>query len=359
MEKLKEELLGLNQKELEDFVLASGQPKYRARQIYKWIYTKETSSFYEMTDLPKEVRNQFDDRAVISIPRVLKQRASVDGTRKFLMELEDKKKIETVLIPHSNDKKCQYTLCISTQVGCPIGCAFCATGQSGFLRNLAFHEIVGQVLGSKRELQKRIKNADENLIGNIVYMGMGEPLLNFDATIKSVNLINDPKGLNIGQRHITISTSGEVKGIKRLKESGLQITLAISLHAADNQLRDKLIPINRKYPLEVLMEAVSEYIERTNRRVTFEYIMLDEVNIRKQDAENLIQLIKPLMANINLIPYNKVKGLAFERPGPEKIRRFFNWLAEGGLNVTMREEKGSDIEAACGQLAMKKNSRNQ
>ena len=359
MEKEKTELLGLSLEEMEDFVVQNGQPKYRARQIFKWIYNKETASFYEMTDLPKEVRSEFDKIAEISIPRVLKQRVSKDGTRKFSMELEDKKKIETVVIPHRPDKNSKYTLCISTQVGCPIGCAFCATGQSGFQRNLEFYEIVGQVLGSKKELQKRLKSDDESLISNIVYMGMGEPLLNFSETLKSIKIINDSKGINIGQRHITISTSGEVKGINRLAETGLQITLAISLHAANNQLRDKLIPINRKYPLKVLMKAVEDYINKTNRRVTFEYIMLDKVNISEQDARNLIKLIKPLMANINLIPYNKVTGLDFSKPAPEKVMQFYNCLLQGGLNVTLREEKGADIEAACGQLVMKRNSRSQ
>lgn len=355
MEKTKTELLGMNLDQLENFVVENGQPKYRARQIFKWMYYKETSSFYEMTDLPKDIRIKFDEIAKISILRVLKQRVSKDGTRKFAMELEDKKRIETVLIPHSSDKQSQYTMCISTQVGCPIGCAFCATGQSGFQRNLEFFEIVAQVLGSKRELQKRLQTTDDNLIANIVYMGMGEPLLNFDATLKSIYLINDPKGINIGQRHITISTCGEVKGIKRLAEADLQVTLAISLHAADDQLRDSLIPLNRKYPLAALMQAVGEYIAKTNRRVTFEYIMLDEVNISQQDARNLIKLVKPLMANINLIPYNKVIGLDFNRPTREKVMQFYNWLLQGGLNVTLREEKGADIEAACGQLVMKRN----
>lgn len=355
MEKTKTELLGMNLVELENFVAENGQPKYRARQIFKWMYYKKTSSFYEMTDLPKDIRIKFDEIAKISILRVLKQRVSKDGTRKFAMELEDKKRIETVLIPHSSDKQSQYTMCISTQVGCPIGCAFCATGQSGFQRNLEFFEIVAQVLGSKKELQKRLQTEDDNLIANIVYMGMGEPLLNFDATLKSIYLINDPKGINIGQRHITISTCGEVKGIQQLAEADLQVTLAISLHAADDQLRDSLIPLNRKYPLAALMQAVGEYIAKTNRRVTFEYIMLDEVNISQQDARNLIKLVKPLMANINLIPYNKVIGLDFNRPAREKVMQFYNWLLQGGLNVTLREEKGADIEAACGQLVMRRN----
>jgi len=358
METGKVELLGKDVSELEDFAVAAGQPKYRGRQLYKWIYKKETSSFYEMTDLPKEQRVFFDEIASISIPRVLKQRVSRDGTRKFAMELADKKKIETVVIPHNGEGQNRYTLCISTQVGCPIGCLFCATGQSGFQRNLAFYEIVGQVLGSKKELQKRLKKEDDDLIANIVYMGMGEPFLNYDATLKSIHIINDPKGINIGQRHITISTCGEVEGIKKLTRENLQVILAISLHAANDQLRDRLIPLNRKYPLGMLLSAVEDYIAVTNRRVTFEYVLLEGVNNSCEDARDLIRLIKPLLANINLIPYNSVSGLDFSQPETDKVWQFYNWLVQGGLNVTLREEKGADIEAACGQLVMKKSGKN-
>lgn len=350
----KTELLGLKINELEEFVTSIGEPRFRAKQIYKWIYNKKEHSFYEMSDLPKELRYKLDEIAQISIPRVLKQKVSKDGTRKFLMELKDKKKIETVVIPHSNDKNTKYSLCISTQVGCPIGCSFCATGQGGFQRNLTFYEIVGQVLGSAREMIKKIKNGDENPITNIVYMGMGEPMLNYDEMIKSIHLINEPKGINIGQRHITVSTAGDVKGIEKLASEDLQVTLAISLHASNNTLRNELIPLNRKYPLEKLFEAVKYYIDKTNRRVTFEYIMLDEVNISKTDADNLVRLVKPLLANINLIPYNEVDGLIYKRPSNKKIETFYNWLKNEGINVTIREERGADIKAACGQLALKK-----
>jgi len=210
--------------------------------------------------------------------------------------------------------------------------------------------MVGQVLGSRRELARKFKT-NEELITNIVYMGMGEPMLNYDAMISSIHTLNDHKGINIGQRHITISTAGEVNGIKKLAEEDLQVTLAISLHAANDSLRDRLIPLNRKYPLKLLFESVRYYTERTNRRVTFEYIMLDEVNIGSEDARALITSIKPLLANVNLIPYNEVSGLEYKRPSSNKIRRFYNLLADGGLNVSLREEHGGDIEAACGQLS--------
>lgn len=350
----KKELLGLSPAEMEEFAIEVGEPVFRGRQLYKWIYQKETSSFYDMTDLPRPLRAELDRKAVISIPRVLKQRVSSDGTRKFLIEMNDKKKVETVVIPMSNDKKPKYSLCISTQVGCPVGCSFCATGASGFQRDLEAFEIVGQVLGSRRELAKRLKTGNEGLISNVVYMGMGEPMFNYDESIKSIHILNEHKGINIGQRHITISTSGDVKGIEKLTNENMQITLAISLHACDNDLRNQLIPLNRKYPLEKLMEAVENYIKITNRRVTFEYIMLDEVNIAKKDADNMVKLVRPLLANVNLIPYNEVDGLKYKKPVLTKIMNFYNYLQDKGINVTIREEKGADIEAACGQLAAKK-----
>jgi 23S rRNA (adenine2503-C2)-methyltransferase len=350
----KTELLGMGQTELEDFVVSISEPKFRARQLYKWIYQKQTASFYDMSDIPRDLRFKLDDIAQISIPRFLKQRVSRDGTRKFLLEMNDKKRIETVIIPQTHEKNTQYTVCISSQVGCLVGCAFCATGAGGFQRNLLAYEIAGQVLSSRRELAKRLKRNEIDLITNVVYMGMGEPLLNYDEMIKSVYMLNEHNGINIGQRHITISTAGEVTGIKRLLQEDLQVTLAISLHACDNELRNELVPINKKYPLEVLLDAAREYSEKSNRRVTFEYVLLDEVNIRKKDAEAMIKLLKPILANVNLIPYNEVSGLDFKRPSNYRINQFYQWLTAGGLNVTLREERGTDIEAACGQLAAKR-----
>lgn len=350
----KTELLGMDLVEMEAYMLDIGEAGYRAKQIYKWIYQKQIASFYEMSDLPKELRVRLDEKAKISIPRVLKQRVSQDGTRKFLLEMNDKKKVETVIIPHSQDKNTHYTACISTQVGCPVGCGFCATGAAGFQRNLHAYEIVGQVLGSQRELSKRLKRDNEQLITNVVYMGMGEPLLNYDEMIKSIYIINDHKGINIGQRHITVSTSGHVPGIRKLMLEDLQLTLAISLHACDNKLRNELVPMNRKYPLEILLSTVNDYTQSTNRRVTFEYIMLDDINISQPDAKALIKALRPLLANVNLIPYNEVSGLEYRRPSNAGIEQFYRWLLAGRLNVTLREERGGDIEAACGQLAARR-----
>lgn len=347
---IKDELLGMSMEGLETYMIELGEPAYRGRQLFKWIYSKETNSFYEMSDIPRELQKKMDASAKISIPRVLKQRVSIDGTRKYLFELADKKRIETVLIPHSRAKDSQYTLCISTQVGCPVGCSFCATGQSGWQRNMEYYEIIGQVLGSSRDLKKKLKNPRDNVISNIVFMGMGEPFLNYDATIKSIHILNHSKGINIGQRHITVSTAGEVKGIHRFSGEMMQVTLAISLHACNDQLRNQLVPLNHKYPLKILIEAVEKYIVRTNRRVTFEYIMLDGVNMSRRDADDMIKIVKPLLANINLIPYNEIINLPYKKPTPQSVHRFYNWLRDEGLNVVIREEKGADILAACGQL---------
>lgn len=349
----KTQLLGMKPQEMEEYLTSLGQPSFRGRQIYKWIYQKEISSFYDMSDLPRDLRQKLDETSIISIPRVLKQRVSNDGTRKFLMELDDRKRIETVVIPQNDERGQRYSLCLSTQVGCQVGCGFCATGSSGFQRSLEAFEMVGQFLGSHRELKRRLKKREETLITNVVYMGMGEPFFNYDQVLASIHILNEPRGINLGQRHITISTSGEAKGIERLADEDLQVTLAISLHACNDTLRNQLVPMNRKYPLERLMKAVEGYIARTNRRVTFEYIMLDEVNIGRNDAEQMIKLVKPILANVNLIPYNEVESLPYKRPSSNKVWQFYHWLTEGGLNVTIREERGGDIEAACGQLCIK------
>ena len=346
------ELLGMDLEELEQFVLDKREQKFRSRQLHKWIYNKSVGSFFEMIDLTRTLRYKFDQAARISIPRVLKQRVSQDGTRKYLVEFLDRKRVETVLIPQGKGRDARFTLCISSQVGCPLGCAFCATGTSGFQRNLKAYEMVGELLASRRELQKKLRNNDEGLISNLVFMGMGEPFLNYEEILQAIHIFNDPRGLNIGQRHITISTAGEVRGINRLAREELQVTLAISLHAGNDELRNSLMPINRRYPLAELIKAVEDYTDRTNRRVTFEYLLLEGVNDSRKDARELIELLKPLLANVNLIPYNEVEGLPFKKPGAAKVAQFQSWLLEGGLHAVIREEHGADIEAACGQLRL-------
>lgn len=348
------ELLGMKSKQIEDLMQSLGESSYRGRQVYKWIYQKEVHSFYEMSDLPKDLRAKLDEHMLVSIPRVLKQRVSEDGTRKYLLELNDKKRIEAVVIPQNYEKGSKYTLCMSTQVGCPVRCAFCATGQSGFQRDLESYEMVGQVLAARRELAKKVRAVEGPLITHVVYMGMGEPLLNYDATVESIYMLNDQGGINIGQRNITVSTSGEAEGIKKLAREGLQLTLAVSLHAPNDELRNRLVPINRKYNLKTLIPALEEFVSMTNRRLTIEYILLDQVNNSEKEVRELISLIKPLHCHVNLIPYNEVPELPFKRPSEASVQIFYRSLIDAGISATIREERGSDIEAACGQLAARK-----
>jgi len=354
----KKELLGLSLQETEEAITSLGLPRFRARQVYHWLYKHQVHSFYQMSNLPKELRFFLDQKASISVPRVVKSRVSKDGTRKFLMELSDKKRIETVAIPQNRAEGAKYTICVSSQVGCPVGCPFCATGQSGFERDLTAGEIIGQMVVVQRELKQKEKASPGNrLIANVVFMGMGEPLLNLDAVLKAISVINDEQGIGIGQRHITISTAGFTPGIKALAETGLQVTLAVSLHATTNEVRDRIIPMNRRYRLDGLLEAISYYIEKTGRRVTFEYLLLDGVNSSLQDANRLARMVKPLLANVNLIPYNPTEGSDHQRPDQETITKFATCLAREGINVTVREEMGADIKAACGQLKAANNRR--
>ncbi|HWP96215.1 MAG TPA: 23S rRNA (adenine(2503)-C(2))-methyltransferase RlmN [Syntrophomonadaceae bacterium] len=346
----KVELLGKGVSEIEEFMSEMGEPRYRGRQVHKWINQKTASSFAEMTDLSQTLRKRLEEVASLSLPVILKQRTSLDGTRKYLLQLFDGQEIECVAIPQGGHHSSRHTLCISTQVGCPLGCRFCATGKLGFRRNLKAYEIAGQVLAVRRELEREAGETGQDRIGNVVYMGMGEPLLNYNEVIKSVYILNDPQGLNIGQRHITLSTAGDVTGIERLAREMMQVTLAVSLHACDDELRSRLMPINRKYPLAMLMGAVKGYVARTGRRVTFEYILLAGINDRRQDAENMAGLIGSLLANINLIPYNGVEDLPYCQPEAARVELFCRWLQKNGLNATVRQERGADIEAACGQL---------
>ena len=347
----KTELLGLSLEEMERTIVSLGLPRFRARQIYHWLYKHHVHSFYHMNNLPKELRYFLDKKVSITVPRVLKARVSSDGTRKFLLEAADKKRIETVAIPQFRVDGKKYTICVSSQVGCPVGCKFCATGQSGFERDLTAGEITGQVVAVEREIEQREKLVPgERYLTNVVFMGMGEPLLNLDAVLEAIRIINDEQGIGIGQRHITISTAGVIPGIRVLAESGLQVTLAVSLHATTNEVRNRIIPMNRKYPLESLIESISHYIDSTGRRVTFEYLLLDGVNSSLQDAYRLSTMVKPLLVNVNLIPYNQTERLYYRRPDQDTINSFLSCLTREGVNVTLREEMGGDIEAACGQL---------
>jgi 23S rRNA (adenine2503-C2)-methyltransferase len=334
--------------QLEDKVREFGQPLYRAHQIADWLYQKRVQSFDEMTDLPQGFRNRLAqqfDFSKIDIVRVLGSR---DTTRKFLFRLSDGSLIESVLIPASpalyGSRSDRRTICISTQVGCAYGCKFCASGLEGFSRNLKPNEIVDQIIAVERESGEKIDN--------IVFMGMGEPLANFDNLMCAIRIINAPWGLGIGARHITVSTSGLAPQIRELSDESLQIRLAISLHGATDEVRNQIMPINRRYNLETLLSACDYYTSRKKQRLTFEYILIAGVNDSDEQARLLARHAKRLSAKVNLIPYNTVHGLPWSRPSPDRQEAFLSILRERGIAATLRREKGHDIDAACGQLRL-------
>ena len=315
-----------------------GHPAYRARQVWHWLYIRRAPNWAMMQNLPASFRRQLEARYELAPLNTVAISGLVPGTRKILAELRDGEHIEEVLIP-SADRR---TLCVSCQVGCRYACAFCASGKSGFCRSLEAGEIVGQVmLGSSVYGQRPT---------NIVYMGMGEPFDNYDAVLKSIRIINEKDGLNIGARHITISTSGVVPGIDRLSGEGLQVELSVSLHAPLDELRDRLMPVNRVYPIAKLMEACSRYAAATKRIITFEYTLINGVNDSPELANALVRLIRNMPARVNLIPLSPVDGFTGETPSEERVSRFAGVLNKAGINATVRVSKGSRISAACGQL---------
>jgi len=345
------ELKGLNQKQLENFCLEMQIEKFRAKQIAHWIYQKNVNSFTQMSNLSRQQKEILTEKANLSNLEELKIHTSSDGTSKFLWQLEDKNSVETVLLPYEEKtaSKDRITVCISSQVGCAMGCVFCATGLQGFVRNLTAGEIVDQVL----QVNKRIK---PKRVSNIVIMGMGEPLLNYDNILQALDIFHSQ--LEISLRRITLSTCGIVPKIKRLAEEKLPLVLAISLHAPNNDLRTKLMPINKKYPLEVLLPVCAQYIEKTGRRITFEYSLLQEINDSPEQAHQLVALLKNLFCHVNLIPVNPVAGSIYCRPDKYRVKNFKTILEEAGLAVSIREEKGVDIWAACGQLRQKEAKNN-
>jgi 23S rRNA (adenine2503-C2)-methyltransferase len=324
------------------------QPSYRAGQITDWLYKKRVNSFAEMTDLPQILRGKL--AADFSFERidVVRVLGSTDTTRKFLFRLSDGNLIEAVLIPASpalyGSPSDRRTICVSTQVGCAYGCKFCASGLDGWKRNLRANEIVNQIMAVERESGDRIDN--------IVFMGMGEPLANYENVMRAIQIINAPWGISIGARHITISTSGLVPQIRKLAEQPLQIRLAVSLHGASDEVRSRIMPVNRKYNLSALLEACRYFSSRKKQRITFEYILIAGVNDSDEQARKLAKQAHALGAKINLIPYNNVEGLNWNRPSPDRQKRFFALLRTAGVRATLRREKGDDIAAACGQLRL-------
>ncbi|WP_028840848.1 23S rRNA (adenine(2503)-C(2))-methyltransferase RlmN [Thermodesulfobacterium hveragerdense] len=328
--------------ELEFLILSLDEPKYRAEQIFHWITCREAVDFDQMTNLPKVIRKKLADTFTLELPEVVEKISDMEGTTKFGLKLQDGEIIETVVIPERD----HYTLCVSTQVGCAMGCRFCLTAKGGFKRNLEVYEIISQVVIARLYL-KEINSLLP--LRNIVFMGMGEPLANYENLIKALRILAHPLGFNFSKKRLTISTVGLVKEIKKLAVD-FPTALAISLHAPNDELRKTLIPLAKKYPLRDLLEAIKTFPRIKNGRTTIEYILIKEINDSPQHAKELVNLFKGLPIKINLIPYNPHPELPFERPEEEKIESFQRFLLDHGILTTVRKSKGLDISAACGQL---------
>lgn len=324
---------------MEEFLIGLGEPKFRAKQLFEWIHGKQAGDFVEMTNLPKALREKLQETA--KLPRtetVRKLVSGVDGTRKYLFALENGSVIESVLMKYEYGN----TVCISTQAGCRMGCRFCASTLDGVERSLTAGEMLSQVYEIQRDCGERI--------GGVVLMGSGEPLDNYGNVLKFLRLINDPKGQNMGQRHITLSTCGLVDKIYTLAEENLQITLAVSLHAPNDRIRNEIMPISKANPMDALLAACRAYADRTKRRVTFEYAMMQGVNDSDACARELTGRLRHMLCHVNLIPVNNVKERTFVKSSDERVRRFAALLQENGVETTVRRRLGSDIDAACGQL---------
>lgn len=340
-------LLDLTYDELKELLTSWGEPAYRADQVWGWLYRSLATDFQEMTNLPKELRKRLAEVALLQTMRPLKEKVSADGlTRKVLFGLRDDQTIESVLMHYERrHTPVRCTGCISTQVGCALGCVFCATGQSGFVRDLTAGEIVEQVLFFARLLE-----AEGDRLTNVVFMGMGEPLANYEATWQAIETLTHDEGFNLGARRITISTVGLVPGIRRLAEEGSQIGLAVSLHAPTDELRNKLIPVNRRYPLAQLMAACRYYVEQTGRRISFEYALMDGINDSPEQARQLARLVDGLLCHINLIPLNPISELPYQPSPLGGVLAFQAELNRLKVPNTLRVERGADIQAGCGQL---------
>jgi 23S rRNA (adenine2503-C2)-methyltransferase len=340
--------------ELQEMLRGLGEPSYRVGQIADWLYKRRVESFEKMTDLPHALRAQLEKLFTFDRLEMVRVLGSRDTTQKFLFRLADGNLIESVLIPASpalyGEKSDRRTICISTQVGCAYGCKFCASGLEGFSRNLHPNEIVDQIVA--------VENQSGEKIDNIVFMGMGEPLANFDNVMRAICIINAPWGLGIGARHITVSTSGLAPQIRKLTDEPVQIRLAVSLHGATDEVRNQIMPINRKYNIETLLSACNYYAGRKKQRLTFEYILIAGVNDADDQAYLLARHAKKLSAKVNLIPYNTVEGLPWSRPSRNRQEKFLSILRAHKIAATLRQEKGHDINAACGQLRLQ-TSRNE
>lgn len=332
----------LTLEELEARLTSDGLPRYRARQIFAWAYQQLAESYDEMTVLPKALRAELPDRLEMTRLELVRTIETDDGqTRKLLFRTFDGEHLETVLMFYPD----RTTVCVSCQVGCAVGCSFCATGMMGLTRNLTCGEMVSQVVEAAREARKL-----DRTLTNIVMMGMGEPFQNYDAVMKMVRILHDPHGMNFGSRRTTLSTSGLIPFIDRLAGEPFQVKLAVSLHAPNDDLRDQLVPLNRRYPVGDLISACRRYVEQTGRRVTFEYALIKDVNDSDDVAQELATLLKGLLCHVNVIPLNPTPAAPFERPSPERIERFASVIRHQGIPATVRYSRGVDIAAACGQL---------
>ncbi len=330
-----------NLEELKKELIDIGEKPFRAEQIFKWLYQEKVTSFDEMTNLSLELRKKLEENYTICNYKILKKLKSKDGTIKYLFDVLDGNAIESVLMKYHHG----YSICVSSQIGCKMGCKFCASTGIPFVRNLSSGEIVEQILSIER---------DENIrISNVVFMGIGEPLDNYDNVVNAIHIINHPKGLNIGARHISISTSGLVPKIYKLAEEKIQCTLSISLHATTNEKRSSMMPVNNTYKIEELMQACKDYIKETNRRISFEYALAKDNNDNLEDAKQLVKLLKGMLCHVNLIPINKIENGNYTKSSNENIIKFRDYLNEHGIVATIRRELGSDIDAACGQLRRK------
>lgn len=342
----KTNLKDMSKGELESFVHKSGLPSYRTGQLIHWIYEKYVRSIDEITEFSKDLRKRLSEKAYISNLKPLKRESSNDGTEKYLFHLEDGETIESVLIPDAD----RITLCISSQAGCAMGCKFCLTGEIGLKRNLKAFEIVDQIISVKRvlSLESMVMTPREKRVTNIVFMGMGEPLANFDEVVEALWRMTEFMG--ISNRRITLSTAGITPKILEIADRSPHVNLAVSLNATTDEVRNRLMPLNKKYPIRSLLDACRRFPLEPRRKITFEYVMLDGINDRMDDARRLIRLLKGIRCKVNLIPFNPYEGSEFSRPSDEKILRFQKVLVNGGLTALIRKSKGQDILAACGQL---------
>ncbi len=338
----KTDIKAMHFEELSESLKSLGLPSFRAKQVWQWLHQKGVGSFDEMTNLSKQLRDTLSDKYVIKFCEVERKSVSaLDGTVKYLFRLYDGQFIESVLMKY----KYGYSLCVSTQVGCRMNCAFCATGVGGFIRNLSAAEILSQIHAAQNDMDIKVSH--------IVLMGMGEPMDNYENVIRFLRLVNNDDGLNIGMRNISLSTCGIIPGIKKLQDENLQLTLSVSLHAPNDYVRSKLMPVNKKYPVDELLSACREYADETSRRISYEYAMFGGVNDSDECAVELAEKLKGTLAHINLIPANDVTESGLKSSTPERIKRFSEILEKAGRNVTVRRSLGGDIDASCGQLRSK------